>query len=54
MLVFIAYILSLDHPFKKKPLIEINLIEINLQINCQNLEASLFYNTEYKNVKNCL
>ena len=37
-----------------KSLNEINLIKINLQTNCQSLESSLFGDTEYKNVENCL
>ena len=37
-----------------KSLNEINLIKIKLQTNWQSSEASLFYDTEYKNVKNCL
>ena len=35
-----------------KSLNENNLIEINLQTDCQNLETLLLYDTEYKNVKN--
>ena len=36
-----------------KSLNEIYLIEINLQTNCQKLEALFFLDTEYKNDKNC-
>ena len=31
-----------------------NLIEIDLQTNCQNLEAYILLETEYKKVKKCL
>ena len=37
-----------------KSLNKINLIEIDLQTNCQNSEAWIYKETEYKNVKNCL
>ena len=37
-----------------KSLNEINLIEINLQTNCQNLEASLFRTQNIKTLKNVL
>ena len=30
------------------------MIEMNLQTSCQNLDALIFKDTEYKNVKNCI
>ena len=48
-------IIFVDEPsFFIKSFNEINLIEINWQNNCQNLETLPLKETEYKNIKNCL